>query len=133
MLSSRVHFLCCCLWFVWLLRRSLVYLKKEQPTFAGCFSKIPYWLSGEHLSIMTPEPVFWIPRCVMLWFLIFIMGTILWLYQTQGLLKICAPVTDVTEYSLSKRTYKQVIKKEFGYFFLINTHHPYRWVAVASC
>ena len=32
----------------------------------------------------------------------FIMSSILWLYQTQGLIIICAPVTDVTRYSDKK-------------------------------
>ena len=32
-----------------------------------------------------------------IWIWHFIMGGILWLYQTQGLFIICAPDTDVTE------------------------------------
>ena len=34
--------------------------------------------------------------------LFFFMGNILWLYQTQGLIDICAPVTDVAWYSNKK-------------------------------
>ena len=34
-LSCLVHVLCLHLWFVWFLRSSLVYLKKEQSTIAG--------------------------------------------------------------------------------------------------
>ena len=41
----------------------------------------------------------------------FIMGSLLGLYQTQGLFKICASVTDVTIYSLGKRTHKQLTQK----------------------
>ena len=48
---------------------------------------------------MTLEPVARVPRRVIFWFNIFIMGDILWLYQTQGLLIIYAPDTDVTENS----------------------------------
>ena len=46
---------------------------------------------------MTPKYGSWVPRCVKYEFDIFIMGGILRLYQTQGLYKICAPDTDVTE------------------------------------
>ena len=56
----------------------------------------PCWLSGEHLPIMSPRPVAWVPRFVILRLDIFIMGGILWLYQTQGLFLICVPDTDVT-------------------------------------
>ena len=54
----------------------------------------PSWLSREYLPIMTPKPV-------MFRFVIFIMGSIL-LFIT------CALVTDVTKYSLSKRTLKRI-------------------------
>ena len=49
--------------------------------------------------MMTPKPVVCVPRCVIFRFDIFVMGGILWLYQTQGLFIICAPDTDVTENS----------------------------------
>ena len=76
--------------------RVVVYLKREQPSFAGWRLCLPCWLSREHLPIMTPKSESWVPRCVKYEFDIFIMGGILWLYQTQGLFKICAPDTDVT-------------------------------------
>ena len=57
---------------------------------------LPCRLSGEHLLIVSPRPVAWIPRCVIFSLDIFIMGGILWLYRTQGLFKICTPDTDVT-------------------------------------
>ena len=38
LLFSLVNFLCWCLWFVWQLLSSFVYLRKEQPTFAGYHS-----------------------------------------------------------------------------------------------
>ena len=43
---------------------------------------------------MAPNPVAWVSRCIIY---IFILGGILWLYQTQGLFIICAPDTDLTE------------------------------------
>ena len=76
-----------------------MYLKKEQPTFAGWHSRLPCSLSGQHLPIMTPNPVAWVRICVILWLDILIMGGILWLYQTQGLFMIYAPDTDVTKNS----------------------------------
>ena len=48
--------------------------KKEQTTFTGWRSDHPCRLSGEHLPIMTPKPVAWVPRYVIFWFSIFIMG-----------------------------------------------------------
>ena len=84
-------------WEIWL----FMYLKKEQQTFAGWRSDLPCWLSREHMPIMTPGPVGWVPRCVIFCFNIFIMGGILWLYQTQRFYIICAPDTDVTENSYS--------------------------------
>ena len=62
-------------------------------------SDLPCWLSGEHLAIMTPKPVAWVPCFVVLRLDIFIMGGILWLYQTQGLFLISAPDTDVSKSS----------------------------------
>ena len=50
---------------------------------------------------MTPKPVAWVPRFVILLLDIFIMDGIVWLYQTQRLFMICAPDTDVTESSHS--------------------------------
>ena len=46
---------------------------------------------------MTPKSDSWAPRCVKYEFDIFIIGGILWLYQTQGLFTIYAPDTDVTD------------------------------------
>ena len=40
------------------------------------------------------------------------MGSILWLYQIQGLFIICAPDTDVTKFSYSRRTLKWI--KKYG-------------------
>ena len=82
-MSSIVYVLCLHLWFVWFLISAFVYLKKEQPTFAGWRSNLPYWLSGEHLPIMTIKRVACVPRFVIFSFNIFIIGGILWLYQTQ--------------------------------------------------
>ena len=48
---------------------------------------------------MSPKPFAFVPRCVILWLDIFIMGGILWLYQTQGLFMIRAPDTDMTKKS----------------------------------
>ena len=82
---------------MWLLK-SFVYLEKEQPMLA----------IREHLSIMTPRPIVWVTRFVMFQVVIFIIGCIFSLYQTQGLFKICAPVTDVTKYHLGKKTHQQI-------------------------
>ena len=98
-LSSLVLVLCLRLWSVWFLQSSFRYLKKKQPAFAGWRSFLPCWLSGKHLPIMTHKPVAWVPRCVIFWFNIFIMGGILWLYQSQDLCIICPPDTEVTENS----------------------------------
>ena len=70
LLSSLVHFLCQCLWFVWLVS-SFVYLKKEQPTFLGCRSGLSWWSSREHLLIISSKPIVWIPRFVIFRFVIF--------------------------------------------------------------
>ena len=43
---------------------------------------------------------------------IFIMGSTLWLYQTQGLIKIWAPVTSVTKLNLSKITHKRITRRK---------------------
>ena len=67
-LTSLVHVLRLCIWFLWFLKSSFVYLKKEQPTFAGLPSLFLCSLLGEHLSVMTPKPVAWVPRCVIFWF-----------------------------------------------------------------
>ena len=72
-----------------------MYLKKKQPSFVGCRLGLPCWLSGEHLPIMTPRTLAWVPRCVILWLDILIMGSILWLCQTQGLFMKCRPDPDV--------------------------------------
>ena len=87
------------LWLVWFLRLLFMYMKEEQPTFAGWRSRLSCWLLGEHLLIMTHKSVSWVLRCLIFWFKIFIMGVILWLYQTLGLFIICTPDTDVTENS----------------------------------
>ena len=47
---------------------------------------------------MTSKPVVWVPQ-ILVFDIFFIMDGILYLYQTQGLFIICAPVTDVTENS----------------------------------
>ena len=90
------------------------------------------YVDYERNTCRTPRPVVWVLRCVMFSFDIFIIGRILGLHLTQGLFKICAPITDVTKYSLSKRTHKQVIKKSLAFFLLINRRHPHRWLAVIS-
>ena len=95
-LSSLVHVLRLRLWFVRFLGSSFVYQKKEQLTFAGWRFCLPCWLSGEHLPFMTPKPVAWVPCWVIFIFDIFLMGVILWLYQIEGLFKICATDSDVT-------------------------------------
>ena len=41
------------------------------------------------MPIMAPKPVIWVSCCVMFRFLVFIMVSIKWLYETQGLFKIC--------------------------------------------
>ena len=66
-----------------------MYLIRELPTFTGWQSDFPCWLSREHLPIMTPKPVAWVPRFVKLKLDVFIMGGILW----------SAPYTYVTENS----------------------------------
>ena len=53
---------------------SFMYLKNEQPTFVGRRSGLPCWLLGEYLLIMTPRPVAWVPRCIILWLDIFYHG-----------------------------------------------------------
>ena len=70
----------------------------------------PCRLSREHLPIMTPIFVVWVPRCVIFRFEIFIVCNILWRDQTLEWFKICAPVTDVTNYSLGKKTDKRATK-----------------------
>ena len=92
-LSSLVHFLRFGLWSLWLLMSSFMYLKREQPTFAGRQTGLSCWLSGEHLTIMTPKPVAWVPRFVILGLDIFTMDGILWLYQTQ----VCFWSTNLTQ------------------------------------
>ena len=62
--SSRVYFLCWCLWFVYLLKWSIVYLTKEQATFAECRKEPLCWLSEEHLPIMTPRHVMQVQRAL---------------------------------------------------------------------
>ena len=57
-----------------------------------CRSWHPSLLPGSHVVIF--------------WFNIFIMSSILWLYQTQGLFIICVPDTDVTENSHSNCSWK---------------------------
>ena len=101
LLSSLVYFLRCGVWCVHRLctrkKNFFLYLEKEQPTFPGCLWGPRYWLSREHLPIMTPKPVLWVPY----FDLSFFMNSILWLYQSQELFIICAPDTDVTENSHS--------------------------------
>ena len=77
LLSSLVYFLHRCLWFKRLFSLSFVYLKKEQPIFAGCLSPPPlrHGLLRERLQIMTPKPIVWIPRWIMFWFLFLFMGS----------------------------------------------------------
>ena len=63
----------------------LVYLRLEEPTFVGCLSGPPCWLSKEYLPIMTLRS-----------FIIGLDLTLLLLeYHTQELIIICAAVTDV--------------------------------------
>ena len=42
-----------------------------------------------------------------------IMGSILWLCQIRRLFKVCAPVKDVTKYSLNKITLKRIPEKNY--------------------
>ena len=91
--------------------------ENEQPTFAGCWSGSSCWLSIKYWLIMTPRPVVWVAHWVLFQFVIFVIGYILWLYQTQGLFIICAPVTDVTKYSLCERTLQWVSKKLPSYIY----------------
>ena len=60
----QVHVLRFVLWLLWFLKSSFVYLKKEQPTFAVWGKDLLSRLSEEHLPIMTPKPVAWVPCCV---------------------------------------------------------------------
>ena len=62
-ICSLVPVLRLCLWLLWSLKSSFVYLKKEQATFSGWWSGLPRWLLGEHLMIMTLKPVARVPRC----------------------------------------------------------------------
>ena len=78
---------------------------------------------------MTPRPIAWVQRCVIFWLNIFIMGCILWLYQTQKLFKICAPDTDVTWFSWISELLSGSHKK-IGKVNLISSCHTCRWVAV---
>ena len=58
----------------------------------------------------------------LIWIWNFFMGSILWLYQTQGWIIICAPLTDVTRY-YSKREQAlagYIYKKEKKSCFAIN-------------
>ena len=68
-----------------------VRVPEKRTTFAGLPSGLPCWLSRQCLPIMTLGLVVCVPRCVILWFDIFIIGGILWLYQTEGSFKIYAP------------------------------------------
>ena len=65
-------------------------------------------------AIMTPKPIAWVQRFVILRLDIFIMGGILWLYQTQDLFIICAPDTDVTENNHSVYSWTASHKKKAG-------------------
>ena len=47
------------------------------------------------------------------------------------LFNVCAPVTDVTKYSLSKKSHKRVTKKILT-VYLIYRHNTYQWVPVVS-
>ena len=58
--------------------------EKRAANIRRMTTDLPCWLSGEHLPIMTPKPVAWVPRCVILWLGIFIIGNIFWQYQIQG-------------------------------------------------
>ena len=64
---------CCCS----LSRYSCTLKKKEQAVFVEWRSGHPCWLSWEPVPIITPKNAGWSPRCVILWFDIFIIGGIL--------------------------------------------------------
>ena len=127
---------CFCVTDLWWFPRSkFVYLKKEEPTFAG-WRRISYvgyqestcwsWHPG-----LLPES----PR--LFWFEIFIMEGILWLYRTQGLFKICTSDTDVTLFSWVReflsgshiKTKKTNKNKEDSWINLISSCLSCRWVA----
>ena len=55
---------------------------------------------------MTPKNLSSEPHVDLSFDLSFLMGGILWLYQTQGLFIICAPDTDVTENSYGNCSWK---------------------------
>ena len=60
----------------------------------------------------------WFPRSVILWLDILMMDGILWLYQIQGLLMICAPNTDVTKNSYDGYTWTAGHEKKGGEYML---------------
>ena len=64
----------------------------------------PFWLSREHLPIMTPKPAVWVSRWVMFRFFIF-KGSIWWRYKTHIFFIICTPDTDVTKNLLVKENF----------------------------
>ena len=118
-----VHFLCWCLWFVRLLRSSFVYLNKEQAWFAGWRTNPTVWLSREHLPIMAPRSVDWVPHWVTFRFDIFIMGSIQWLCQTQGLFKIGTPVTNEAIYILGENLVRLTIDPTLDSSALFHIQH----------
>ena len=65
-------------------------------------------MTGSLMLAIRRAPAVWVPRCVIIWFDIFSMGGILWLYQTQGLFKICAPDTDVTWFSRRSGSHRHI-------------------------
>ena len=69
-LSSPVYAFHLGPWLIGLLKSTFVYLKRDQPTFAGWQKVLQCWLSREHLPIMTPRPEVWVPRFVIFEFYI---------------------------------------------------------------
>ena len=80
-------------------------------------SSPPTWLREKHLPNITSRPVVRVPCCVMIRFDIFIMSSILWLCQTQGLFKIYASVTHVTKWSQVRKLISGSLKKLFCQHF----------------
>ena len=96
-LFSRVYAFCLVLWLMWFLKWRLVFPEKRK-------ANISMISIGSSILDITGTPAdhdtqVWglIPTLCNIWIWYFIMGGILWLYQTKGLFIICATDTGVTD------------------------------------
>ena len=84
-----------------LLRLTFVYQKINSQHSQDDYLLPKLAIMGAHANHDT-QACFWVQCCVIFGFDIFIMIIMLSLYQTKGLFKICAPVTDQTKFTKIK-------------------------------